>query len=135
MTPAERLDARLDQEEALLVEAFPTARLDREAHLVMLPEHPLPAGWSHQLTDIAFIYPSNYPAGCPDNVLARPDLRLATGQAPESNQGVHSYVGREWLQLSWHIDATNWRPAGSVEQGSNLVTYLVGAISRFDEAS
>jgi hypothetical protein len=135
MTPAERLNARLDQEEPLLVEAFPTSHLDRHACLVVLPDSRLPAGWSHERTHVAFIYPTNYPAGCPDNVLTRADLRLANGQQPGNNQGVHIYAGRQWLQLSWHIDADAWRPSATAAEGTNLVTYLIGALTRFDEAS
>ena len=46
---------------------------------------------------------------------------------------VEVHAGREWLQLSWHIDAADWRPSANPREGSNLVTYLIGALSRFED--
>jgi len=133
--PADRLPERLDLEEPVLLEAFPTACLDRSSSTVTLPGHRLPPGWSYETTDVLFGFPPNYPGGCPDNVCVRPDLRLANGELPANNQGVQTHAGREWLQLSWHIDAADWTPTANPRQGSNLATYLFGALSRFDEAS
>lgn len=130
----DRLSSRLDNEEPLLLNVFPSVRVDRDARTVLLPDHGLPAGWSHNITDVLFAFPDNYPAGCPDNVCTRPDLRLANGQMPGSNQGIQHYAGRDWLQFSWHID-TEWQPLASAAQGSNLVTYLIGALTRFDDPS
>jgi len=130
----DRLSSRLDNEEPLLLRAFPSARLDRGERTVLVPDHKLPVGWSHDVTDVLFVFPDNYPAGCPDNVCTRPDLRLANGQMPENNQGIQQYAGQEWLQFSWHID-TDWQPLASAAQGSNLVTYLIGALVRFDDPS
>jgi hypothetical protein len=134
-TPADRLRERLNAEELLLIEAFPTATLDHGVNAVILADHELPSGWSHEVTDVLFMFPDNYPAGCPDNVCARPDLRLANGALPTNNQGIQSIVGREWLQLSWHIEPTDWNPTSEPRRGSNLVTYLIGALTRFDEAT
>jgi len=33
-----------------------------------------------------------------------------------------------------HIDAGDWRPAANPREGSNLVTYLLGALSRLEDA-
>ena len=134
MAPCQdRLAERLEQEERLLAEAFPTARLDRDSLTVLLPDHRLPSGWSHDSTDVLFSIPSNYPAGCPDNVCACPDLRLASGADAAGTMGEHEYAGRRWLQFSWHPDA--WRPTADASQGGNLANYLIGAIARFEEAS
>ena len=126
--------ARLDDEELLLAAAFSGIQLDRDNRVVLLPEYPLPSGWSHDRTDVLFVYPSNYPRGCPDNVCTRPDLTLANGQAAQNLMGEVELLGRTWLQFSWHIEG-EWRPTASASQGSNLVTYLFGALHRFDEAS
>jgi len=133
--PADLLRERLDVEEPLLIERFQTAHLDRFTNTVIVPDYTLPPGWSHEMTDVFFAFPANYPAGCPDNVCTRPDLRLANGQLPGNNQGVQVHAGREWLQLSWHIEPADWMPTANPKQGSNLVTYLIGALSRFVEPS
>jgi hypothetical protein len=135
VTPADRLRERLDLEEPILTEAFPTAKLLREHNVVLLPEHQLPVGWSHETTDVLFVIPDNYPAGCPDNVCAHPDLRLANGLMPANHQGVQSIANRQWLQFSWHINGGGWSPSAEPERGSNLATYLLGALTRFEELS
>ena len=129
----DRLAGRLDQEERLLAETFPTARLDRESLTVLLPDLPLPDGWSHDSTDVLFVIPSNYPAGRPDNICARPDLRLASGAEAANIMGEHEHAGRRWMQFSWHPD--EWRPTADASRGGNLVNYLIGASARLEEAS
>jgi len=131
----ERLSVRLAEEEVLLRKAFPTVRIDHDALVVILSDHPLRPGWSHELTDILFAVPANYPAGQPDNVCARPDLTLAGGSSPANNQGIQTYAGRPWLQFSYHFEPADWRPTADASVGSNLVEYLTGALTRFEEPS
>jgi hypothetical protein len=131
----ERLAERLVQEEPLLRQAFPKATIDSDALVVILHDYPLPAGWSHDRTDMLFAIPLNYPAGQPDNICARPDLALAGGATPGSSQGIQQHAGRPWLQFSYHIDPNDWRPHADAAKGSNLADYLAGALSRFQEAS
>jgi hypothetical protein len=100
---------------------------------VVLTGHALPPGWSHDRTDVLFLFPDNYPAGCPDNICARPDLRLANGELPGNNQGIQRHAGADWLQLSWHIEGADWRSTADPRNGSNLATYLLGALARFEE--
>jgi hypothetical protein len=128
-----QLAQRLDLEEPVLREAYPNASINRAANAVILLGHHLPAGWSHDVTDVAFGFPPNYPSGCPDNVCVRADLTLANGQPAGNNQGIQTLAGRQWLQLSWHIEGADWAPTAEPRQGSNLATYLVGALARFEE--
>jgi hypothetical protein len=126
---------RLEQELPLLLQAYPTAQLDLDQLVVVLADYPLAPGWSHTTTDVLFAIPANYPAGQPDNVCARPDLTLAGGTPPGNNQGQQTHAGRTWLQLSWHVEPSDWQPTADPADGSNLADYLTGALSRFDEAS
>lgn len=135
MSVPERLAERLAQEWPLLRQAFPEATINSGALVVVLHDHPLPAGWSHDHTDVLFAIPLNYPAGQPDNVCARPDLTLAGGATPGNSQGIQQHAGRSWLQFSYHVDPNDWRPHADAAKGSNLADYLVGALSRFQEAS
>ncbi|MEU4254377.1 E2/UBC family protein [Amycolatopsis sp. NPDC026612] len=134
MTEPNRLAARLAQEETLLRQAYPGARIDRESLVVVLAGHRLPAGWSHEETDVLFAIPPNYPAGQPDNICARPDLTLANGGTPGNSQGVQVHAGKPWLQFSYHVEPGDWRPTADPASGSNLAEYLAGALSRFQEA-
>jgi hypothetical protein len=130
-----RLQERLVQEAPLLRQAFPDATIDAEALVVILTGHRLPPGWSHDHTDVLFPIPPNYPAGQPDNICTRPDLTLANGSTPGSSQGIQIYASRQWLQFSYHVDPTDWRPHADPAAGSNLADYLAGALTRFHEAS
>jgi hypothetical protein len=133
-TPTRLLD-RLAQEAALLRQAFPGANIDPEALVVILTDYDLPPGWSHHQTDVLFPIPVNYPAGQPDNICARPDLTLANGAAPANSQGIQTHAGKPWLQFSYHIDPSDWKPNADPAAGSNLADYLTGALTRFQEAS
>lgn len=135
MTPPDRLRVRLERERSILLQAYPTATLDIDGLFVILPGHPLPAGWSHSSTDVLFVVPPNYPSGQPDNVCARPDLTLADGQPAGNNQGLQEYAGRSWLQFSYHVEAEDWRPRSNPANGTTLADYLTGALTRFEEAS
>lgn len=131
----ERLAERLAQEQELLRQAFPDATIDSESLVVVLRDHALPAGWSHDRTDVLFAIPINYPAGQPDNVCARQDLTLTGGATPGNCQGIQQHAGRSWMQFSYHIDPNDWRPHADAARGSNLADYLAGALTRFQEAS
>jgi hypothetical protein len=129
------LQQRLEQEHALLFQTFPTATINPDTLVVILLAYSLPPGWSHESTDILFAIPPNYPAGQPDNICTRPDLLLASGALPGNNQGMQIHDGRQWLQFSYHVEPSDWRPHADPATGSNLTDYLAGALTRFDEAS
>jgi Prokaryotic E2 family E len=135
VSPPTALRQRLEREQPILLQTFPTTAIKPDALVVVLPDYRLPQGWSHEVTDILFAIPSNYPAGQPDNICARPDLRLASGALPGNNQGVQTHDGRQWLQFSYHVEPNDWRPHADPASGSNLTDYLAGALTRFDEAS
>src|ERR1700677_1397542 len=82
VTLAQSLRLRLEREQSLLLQAYPTARITFDTLVVVLPDYPLPAGWSQTATDVLFAIPPNYPVGQPDNICTRPDLTLQGGGAP-----------------------------------------------------
>ncbi len=135
MSADERRRERLEKERLLLSQAFPTAVLEVEASILILPGHELPPGWSHTETDILVETPAQYPSVPPDNVCARADLTLSNGQLPGNNQGVRELAGRRWLQFSYHVEAGDWRPDEDLNKSSTLVDYLCGALTRFEEAT
>ena len=135
MSVPERLAERLAQEQPLLRRAFSDATIDSENLVVVLRDHALPAGWSHDHTDVLFAIPLNYPAGQPDNICARQDLTLAGGATPGNCQGIQQHAGRSWMQFSYHVEPNDWRPHADPAKGSNLADYLAGALTRFQEAS
>lgn len=126
---------RLEKERQLLVRAFPSVDLDIDARIVIVRNHKLPTGWSHAETDVLVEIPAQYPSTPPDNVGARPDLRLAGGGMPENNQGNREIEGHQWLQFSYHVESSDWHPNIELGKSSTLVDYLYGALTRFDLVS
>lgn len=130
----ERRGSRLEAERSLLETAFPTAQLEVEAGVLILRRHKLPAGWSHDTTDVLVEIPDQYPTTPPDNVCARGDLTLASGAMPTNNQGYREIAGERWLQFSYHVEPSDWRPDANLTMSSTLVDFLHGALTRFEEA-
>jgi hypothetical protein len=136
VVPADdRWRKRLEQERPLLAQAFPTADLDIDIGVVIVRGHILPPGWSHHETDALVEIPAKYPSTPPDNICARPELTLADGRVPGSNQGHRDIAGGRWLQFSYHVDAADWRTDVDLAKSSTLVDYLHGALTRFEEAT
>jgi len=135
MSVPDALRVRLERERTILLQAYATAAINTDSLVVVLPDYPLPPGWSHDTTDVLFAIPVNYPAGQPDNICARADLTLAGGAPAGNNQGLQIHDGRPWLQFSYHVDPGDWQPRADPAAGSTLADYLAGALMRFDEAS
>jgi hypothetical protein len=135
VTIPDKLQARLEEERELLLQAHPTATIKFDALVVVLTDYLLPAGWSHDTTDVVFAIPANYPAGQPDNICVRPDLTLANGLLPGNSQGIQIHDGQPWLQFSYHVEPGDWQPRADPRSGSTLADYLTGALTRLDEAS
>lgn len=100
---------------------FPQARLEPRpdgSYVVVVPNVPLPAGWSKNATTVIFHAPVGYPAAKPDCFWADADLRLAAGTPPK-NTGFQPPPsgGEPKLWFSWHTET--WNP-----NRDSLVSYL-----------
>jgi hypothetical protein len=103
-------------------------RLPSGAYLVVVPDFPLPPGWSKPSTSIRFIAPVGYPLAKPDCFWADPDLRLASGGPPMNTGGNQiPEVPLSQLWFSWHVAA--WDP-----NADSLVTYFHVIKNRLREA-
>lgn len=131
----DRRRERLERERAPLLHSFPTAILDIDNGVVIVRGHKLPAGWSQEETDVLVEIPPKYPSTPPDNVCARSDLALASGRLPDNNQGRRAIAGKTWLQFSYHVEVSDWRPDVDLGKSSTLIDYLHGALTRFEEAT
>jgi Prokaryotic E2 family E len=97
---------------------------------------PLAAGWNKKETALLVLLPPGYPETPPDNFHTDADFALANGAEPDSASGVLDHAGRSWRVFSWHFeDASEWQPDAEVEQGHNLLTFLLGVQQRVAEAS
>ena len=93
---------------------------------VIVPELPLPPGWSASETTVRWVLSPGYPAAQPDCFFADVDLRLASGSLP-ANSGIQQLGTEQLLWFSWHVQS--WRPGRD-----DLVTYLRFIERRFTDA-
>lgn len=93
---------------------------------IILPNVPLPHGWSAAATTVRFIAPVGFPAARPD-CFWTDSLTLATGAVPK-NTGPNPLPGGPpgLLWFSWHV--SNWSP-----NHDTLLTYVNVIRKRFDE--
>jgi hypothetical protein len=127
------LDQRLKAEEGLLRAAFGLVELDIPGRLVILPARPLGCGWSVPETPVLVEVPQAYPTTPPDNLCVSAELRLENGSTPANSMGIRSIAGRDWLQFSYHIESSDWRPHADLGKSDTIVTYLLGALRRLEE--
>lgn len=123
MTPFER-------QLAVLKELHPAAaseRLPDGSFAVVVPDLPLPEGWTAKTATVRFIAPVGYPQSRPDCFWTDPQLRLAAGQVPQntgSNAMPHGPAPLLWF--SWHVQT--WSP-----NADTLTTFLNVIRKRFAE--
>ena len=127
--------AGLSAEGPLLAATFEGIELDIDGLVMTIPCHPLGSGWNLPDTPVLVEIPAGYPTTPPDNICATAELRLPNGVTPSSTMGIRKIAGRRWLQFSYHIEPADWQPHPDLDQSDTLVTYLVGALRRLEEAS
>lgn len=92
-------------------------------------------GWNKANSSILVVMPAGYPTIPPDNFYADSDLRLGSGSLPGNTSPDQQVVGRMMLLFSFHIEAGEWRPGPTAEDGHNLLTFMEGIRDRLRETS
>jgi len=129
------MEARIEQELALLRQRFPKLEYRAEARWVRIPSQPLPAGWNRAATDVAFQIPVAYPGTPPYGIYvpaglmfteARPDSYTEPASNPPPFPGT-------WGVFSWTTQDEQWHAGVEMLKGSNLLNWVVGFSERFRE--
>lgn len=122
------MDERIREEFELLKGAFPKAMY--QDRWVLLPEHPLPPGWSASSIDVAFFLKPPYPANSPYGIYAPRDLTFE-GRPPENYRPAKETLPfpGSWAVFSWQ--AEQWFPGGTAADGHNMMTWALGIRRRF----
>jgi hypothetical protein len=92
---------------------------------------PLTPGWSKDLTRVLTLIPSGYALTPPDNFFTDSDLAVKDGGQPGNTSLAQPISGPQWLQFSYHIEGSDWRP----QDGHNLLTFLGGIDRRLRDIS
>lgn len=102
---------------------------------VIINRYPLPPGWNKAETALLILIRPGYPTTPPDNFFVDNDLRLANDQVPNRASLNQAQLGRTWLQFSYHVEGSDWKPHADLLEGHNLLTFLLGVEKRLSEAN
>jgi hypothetical protein len=124
------MSERIKRELALVASTYGELEIDPAFHWFIITRWPLGPGWSKEHARVLVMIPPGYAVTPPDNFHTDPDLAVKGGGQPGSASAA-SINGQQWLQFSYHIEASDWQP----ENGHNLLTFLGGVDRRLREIS
>lgn len=122
---------RIKRELALVAEAYGDLDVGPDLRWFVIKRWPLVQGWSKEHTRVLILIPPGYAVTPPDNFHTDPDLTVKGGGQPGNTSTGQPISGQQWLQFSYHIEASDWQP----ENGHNLLTFLGGADRRLREVN
>lgn len=122
---------RIKRELALVAAAYGELEVSPDGHWFIIKEWPLVPGWNKDRARVLILIPPGYAVTPPDNFYTDPDLAVKGGAQPGSTSAAQPINGQQWLQFSYHIEASDWQP----ENGHNLLTFLSGVIKRLEEVN
>lgn len=125
------MSERIKRELALVATAYGEVEVDPDLHWFIVNQWPLASGWNKERTRVLILIPPGYAVTPPDNFFTDPDLAVNGGGQPGNTSSAQPINGQQWLQFSYHIEASDWQP----ENGHNLLTFLGGVDRRLREVS
>jgi hypothetical protein len=79
---------------------------------LVINHYPLPDAFSPNVVRLLVKLPPSFPDGAPDMFWLNPQVRTATGGAPQGTS-VEAVLGEQWQRFSWHLLPGAWRPGTS----------------------
>ncbi len=125
------MSERVKRELALVAAAYGELELDQDLRWYIIKQWPLVPGWNKESTRVLILIPPGYAVTPPDNFYADADLAVKSGAQPGSTSAAQPINGQQWLQFSYHIEASDWQP----ENGHNLLSFLGGVDRRLRETN
>jgi hypothetical protein len=128
---------RMAKELELLNRGYGNIEHDEEVTWIVIERLMLPAGWAPAETRVLVLVPDGYPATPPDNFAIELAVTPPDGGELGNQVGESEHAGRRWRVLSWHVEngAEGWRPHAILEQGDNLLSFLLGVQERLGEGA
>jgi len=131
---AARVSDRLSIELLLLREAWPNLTYEPVGQWVMLPDYPVPEGWSRTLVTTAFQVPTG-PPGTPPYAFYVDSPMMFRDQAPANCSpaaGGVPFPG-QWSTFSWAPEAWAWTEDPA--KGANMRSFARSFADRFLEGA
>ena len=126
------MTSRVEGELTLLRARWPTLRYEQAGQWVLLPDYPLPEGWSPPSVNMAFQIPVG-PAGSPPYGFCV-DAPLTFNGATPANyapSGAPVPFPGSWGQFSWAPEGWLW--AEDPAHGANMCSFAGSFADRFAE--
>lgn len=126
------MPTRVDAELGLLRAQWPTLSYEQAGQWVLLPDYPLPEGWSQRSVNVAFQIP-NGPAGSPPYAFCVDAQLTFQGATPANHtpSGPPVPFPGSWGLFSWAPEAWPW--AEDPAQGANMRSFARSFADRFAE--
>lgn len=125
------MSERIKRELTLVAAAYGELEMDPDHRWFVIKEWPLVPGWNKERVQVLILIPPGYAVTSPDNFYTEPDLAVKGGAQPGSTSAAQPINGKQWLQFSYHMEASDWQP----ENGHNLLTFLGGVDRRLREVN
>ena len=122
---------RIKRELALVTAAYGDPEVGPDFRWFIIKRWPLVSGWNKEETRVLVLIPPGYSITPPDNFHADLDLAVKGGGQPGNTSAGQPINGQQWLQFSYHVEASDWQP----EKGHNLLTFLGGVDRRLREVN
>ena len=127
------MEPRIEAELQLLRKAY--ADVVYKGDWLLIPDYPLPPGWSQAAVDVATYVLPGYPGTHPYGIYASAGL-LYEGQPPSNYKSPAEppppFEGT-WGIFSWLPENNLWRPNADPAKGHNLLSWVNGFKRRFKE--
>ena len=79
---------------------------------LVVPNYPLPDGFSPGRVRLLVKLPPSFPDAAPDMFWLNPPIRTPSGVAPQGTS-IETVLGADWQRFSWHLLPGAWRPGTS----------------------
>lgn len=122
---------RIKRELGLVESVYGELEADPDFRWFIIKRWPLVSGWNKEQTRLLILIPPGYALTPPDNFYTEPDLAVEGGGQPGNTSTAQPINGQQWLQFSYHIEASDWQP----ENGHDLLTFLAGVSRRLKEVT
>ncbi len=129
------MQERIQEELTLLRDSYPDMEYVPDGQWVKIPRYPLPPGWNHEHTDVAFQIPTGYPGAHPYGIYVPTGLRYQNAQPQNYTEPAKTNPPFQgvWGIFSWQPET--WNPSAEITAGSNLWTWVRGFSVRFKEGA
>ena len=125
------MSERLKRELVLAAAVYGELEVAPDLRWFIIKKWLLVPGWNKEQTRVLILIPPGYAVIPPDNFYTDSDLAVKGGAQPGNTSAAQPISGQQWLQFSYHVEASDWQP----ENGHNLLTFLGGVDRRLTEAS